>query len=72
MASLLLGAGRIKKDDIIDPTAGIVLDFEVGDKISMEAPLMTLYSTTCSDFSEAAVRAYNAITFRDLTANSLT
>ena len=72
MASLLLGAGRIKKDDAIDPTAGIVLDFEVGDKISMDAPLMTLYSTVCSDFSEAAVRAYNAITFRDLTANTLT
>jgi len=72
MASLLLGAGRIQKDDAIDPTAGIVLDFEVGDKISMDAPLMTLYSTVCSDFSEAAVRAYNAITFRDLTATALT
>ncbi|MCQ2490834.1 MAG: thymidine phosphorylase [Ruminococcus sp.] len=72
MASLLLGAGRLKKDDAIDPTAGIVLDFEVGDKISMDAPLMTLYSTNCSDFSEAALRAYNAITFRDLTATALT
>lgn len=72
MASLLLGAGRIEKDSAIDPTAGIKLDFEIGDKISMDAPLMTLYSTVCSDFSEAAVRAYNAITFRDLTANSLT
>ena len=72
MASLLLGAGRLDKDSEIDPTAGIVFDFEVGDKISMDAPLMTLYSTICSDFSEAAVRAYNAITFRDLTASALT
>ena len=72
MASLLLGAGRIEKDDNIDPTAGIELYFEVGDKISMDAPLMTLYSTVCSDFSEAAVRAYNALTFRDLTASALT
>lgn len=72
MASLLLGAGRLDKESEIDPTAGIVFDFEVGDKISMDAPLMTLYSTICSDFSEAAVRAYNAITFRDLTASALT
>ena len=72
MASLLLGAGRLDKSSDIDPTAGIVFDFEVGDKISMDAPLMTLYSTICSDFSEAAVRAYNAITFRDLTASALT
>ena len=41
MASLLLGAGRLDKDSEIDPTAGIVFDFEVGDKISMDAPLMT-------------------------------
>ena len=72
MASLLLGAGRLEKGGDIDPSAGIVLDFEVGDKISMDAPLMTLYSTVCSDFSESAVRAYNAVTFRDLTASALT
>lgn len=72
MASLILGAGRLEKDGDIDPTAGIVLEFEVGDKISMDAPLMTLYSTVCSDFSEAAIRAYNAITFRGLTASALT
>ncbi|MCM1133513.1 MAG: thymidine phosphorylase [Ruminococcus flavefaciens] len=69
MASLLLGAGRISKDDEIDRTAGIVLEFSVGDKISIDAPLMTLYSDVCSDFSESAVRAYNAIKFRTLTSN---
>lgn len=69
MASLLLGAGRIEKDDEIDSTAGIVLEFSVGDKISVDAPLMTLYSNVCSDFSEAAMRAYNAIKFRTLTSD---
>lgn len=72
MASLMLGAGRITKDDEIDKTAGIVLEFSVGDKISMDAPLMTLYSDIGSDFSEAALRAYNAIKFRTLTSNTLT
>lgn len=69
MASLLLGAGRINKDDEIDCTAGIVLEFSVGDKISVDAPLMTLYSDVCSDFSESAMRAYNAIKFRTLTSD---
>lgn len=69
MASLILGAGRIEKDDEIDNTAGIVLEFSVGDKISIDAPLMTLYSDVCSDFSESAMRAYNAVKFRTLTSD---
>lgn len=72
MASLILGAGRIEKDDDIDSTAGIVLEFSVGDKISVDAPLMTLYSDVCSDFSEAAMRAYNAVKFRTLTSDLTT
>ncbi|MBQ3856709.1 MAG: thymidine phosphorylase, partial [Ruminococcus sp.] len=66
MVSLLLGAGRLAKEDRIDPTAGIVMECSVGDKISVDAPLMTLYSSFCSDFSEAAVRALNAVGYKDL------
>ncbi|MDE6787869.1 MAG: thymidine phosphorylase [Ruminococcus sp.] len=72
MASLILGAGRISKDDEIDNTAGIVLEFSVGEKISVDAPLMTLYSSVCSDFSESAMRAYNALKFRTLTSDVTT
>ena len=72
MASLLLGAGRLTKDDRIDSLAGIKLEFEVGDKISMDSPLMTLYSDCVSDFSEVAFRAYKAITFKTLTGSALT
>ena len=66
MASLLLGAGRISKDDQVDLSAGIEMHCAPGDKISMDAPLMTLHSSVCSDFSEAAVRAMKAIRFRDI------
>ena len=66
MASLLLGAGRINKDDDIDMTAGIVMECETGDNISMHAPLMTLYSTVCSDFSAAAMRAMQALKLVDI------
>lgn len=71
-ASLLLGAGRTVKGENIDSAAGIVLEFESGDKISMDAPLMTLYSDCVSDFSESAMRAYNSLKFKDLTPNALT
>ncbi len=72
MASLMLGAGRISREEEIDYSAGIVLEFELGEKISMDAPLMTLYSNTVSDFSEVALRAYHAIRFKTLTEGALT
>lgn len=61
MVSLLLGAGRIEKDDRIDMSAGIVMSAQPGDYIVSGDTIMTLYSTMCSDFSEAAVRAVNAV-----------
>lgn len=64
MTSLLLGAGRVSKTDKIDMSAGIVMNCDVGDKISMDGTIMTLYSSTLSDFSDAAVRALGAIRFR--------
>lgn len=61
MVSLLLGAGRIGMDDRIDMSAGIVMSAQPGDYIVAGDTIMTLYSTICSDFSEAAVRAVNAV-----------
>ncbi|HRR76056.1 MAG TPA: hypothetical protein P5191_04485 [Ruminococcus sp.] len=66
MTSLLLGAGRLKKDDHVDATAGIVMHIQPGDTVSTGDKLMTLYSTLCSDFSDAAVRALNAIDFESV------
>lgn len=61
MVSLLLGAGRLAKDDKIDMSAGIVMNAQAGDYIVAGDTVMTLYSTVCSDFSEAAMRAMKAI-----------
>ena len=66
MTSLLLGAGRLRKGDPIDMTAGIVMHIQPGDSVSTGDNLMTLYSTVCSDFSDAAVRALNAIDFESV------
>lgn len=43
MASLELGAGRKKKDDGIDPVAGIELHHKIGSKVEKGQPLVTGY-----------------------------
>ncbi len=42
--SMRLGAGREKKDDIIDMTAGIVLNKKLGEQVNKGDVLMTLYT----------------------------
>lgn len=64
MVSLLLGAGRLARDDEIDLSAGIVMNCSAGDKLTAGSTIMTLYSSVCSDFSEAALRALNALDYR--------
>lgn len=63
MTSLILGAGRLTKNDVIDMSAGIIMNCSVGDFISAGDTIMTLYSSTVSDFSESAFRAVNAVGF---------
>lgn len=52
-ASMILGAGRIKKDDQIDFTAGIYLHKKTGDKIEPGDTLFTLYSSSYEAILEA-------------------
>ena len=40
-----LGAGRLTKEDIIDPKVGIVLNKKVGDSIEIDETLLTIYYT---------------------------
>ncbi len=72
MTSLLLGAGRTEKGDRIDPSAGIIMNCSPGDTLSERDVIMTLYSSFCSDFSNAAVRALNAVEFRSIGVRSYT
>jgi pyrimidine-nucleoside phosphorylase len=44
MASLLLGGGREKKDDTIDPIVGICVDKKVGDRVFAGERLGVLYA----------------------------
>lgn len=72
MTSLLLGAGCTEKGDRIDPSAGIVMNCSPGDTLSEGDVIMTLYSSFCSDFSNAAVRALNAVEFCSIGVRSYT
>ena len=62
LSSVLLGAGRIKKDDVIDHSAGIILHKKTGDRVSRGERIATLYSCREASFDEAEAllcRAYS-------------
>ena len=43
-AAMLLGAGRATKEDIIDPSVGIVLHKKVGDKVTKGDVIASIYT----------------------------
>eukprot|EP00826_Nyctotherus_ovalis_P050502 TRINITY_DN618_c0_g1_i3.p1 TRINITY_DN618_c0_g1~~TRINITY_DN618_c0_g1_i3.p1 ORF type:complete len:441 (+),score=-25.48 TRINITY_DN618_c0_g1_i3:343-1665(+) len=45
-ASMVLGAGRTKKEDSIDYSAGIILKKQLGDKVCKDETLALLYSSS--------------------------
>ncbi len=53
VASMMLGGGREKKDDAIDPAAGIVLAKKVGDAVKAGEPLCTAYYNREARHAEA-------------------
>ena len=60
VASLLLGAGRNTKEDVIDPTAGIYLCAKTGDKVCVGDPIAILYSGSEKGFAAAEERLISA------------
>ena len=56
VASLLLGAGRNTKEDVIDPTAGIYLKAKTGDRVEAGDPIAVLYSERENSFAVAESR----------------
>ena len=59
-ASVLLGAGRTKKDDKIDHTVGIIINKKIGDIVRKGDVLATIYSngTNTSQALEMILEAY--------------
>ena len=57
-----LGAGRVKKTDVIDPAVGLVMRVRLGDRVQAGDPLATLYLNRRELASEAAAQLQKAIT----------
>lgn len=59
----MLGAGRNTKEDIIDMSAGIILNANVGDYVKKGSALAYLQSSTVADQSAAQNRFIQSLTF---------
>jgi len=64
-ASMLAGAGRRSKDDIIDPLAGLVLSVKVGDRVTKGDSLCTIYSNDAQKMALAAEKVADAFHFTE-------
>ncbi len=58
-----LGAGRAKKDDTIDPAAGIYLHKKTGDFVQKGEHIATLFATKSDGFQEAESALLQALTW---------
>jgi pyrimidine-nucleoside phosphorylase len=54
VASLLLGAGRERQDDVIDPSAGIIIHKKRGDSVEIGEKIATLYTNRKDRMKEAS------------------
>ena len=64
MAAVLLGAGRLRTDDIIDPSVGIELDVRLGDRVEKDQPLGIIHHNGQGS-STAQTRLQKAIVIGD-------
>ena len=60
-AAMLTGAGRLKKDDDIDPGAGLLLAVRTGDRIAQDDLLCTLFAASDDLLDEAESRFREAV-----------
>ena len=60
IASLMLGGGREKKEDSIDPAVGLVLHKKVGDAVALGEPLCTVHYNSATRLEEACRRLEQA------------
>ncbi len=58
-AAQAMGAGRVQKTDVIDPSVGFILPVRIGDHLTPDTTLCTLYarSEADADRAEQAIRA---------------
>lgn len=65
ISSVVLGAGREKKEDTIDFSAGIVLNKKSGDKVAKGDVIATLYTNNKNSLQSAKEKFIKAVEFSD-------
>lgn len=61
----MLGAGRARKEDVIDPAVGLVMKVRCGSSVHKGDPLCTLYVNDDSSLKEVREKLYQAIRIED-------
>ena len=64
-AAMVLGAGRARKEDPIDPGAGLELHVKTGDRLEAEAVIATLYTSDAALLDEGEMRLREAVHIGD-------
>ncbi|GAB4285605.1 MAG: pyrimidine-nucleoside phosphorylase [Coriobacteriia bacterium] len=64
-AAMALGAGRARKEDPIDPGAGIVLAVKTGDEVATGDVIATLYAQDDARLDEGAARLMASVRMAD-------
>jgi pyrimidine-nucleoside phosphorylase len=65
VAAAELGAGRMTKDDKIDPKAGIIFNYKIGNKIKKGDVIAELHSESQTKVEKVKENFYNLLTFSD-------
>jgi pyrimidine-nucleoside phosphorylase len=65
-AAVMLGAGRERKGDAIDPAVGIVFHPKIGDRIEAGEPVGEIHARDQSVAEVAARRVLSALTFSEV------
>jgi pyrimidine-nucleoside phosphorylase len=60
-----LGGGRARKEDVIDPAVGLVLQAKVGDPVAAGAPLLTIHAAKHADVERVLPALVAAYTLSD-------
>ncbi|MBD3223977.1 MAG: thymidine phosphorylase [Caldithrix sp.] len=64
--SVILGAGRQKSEDAIDPKAGIIVHVKTGETVQKEQPLFTILTNRENIVKEAERNLLDAVSFTEL------
>ncbi len=68
LAAVQLGAGRLRKEDPVDPAAGIHVHVKIGDHITAGTPLFTLYTNKSTVIEEVNQKLLAAVTIGETPA----